>query len=229
MSDSGFYCYTEYGEKFKRMTDEQFGRLIRSVMEYKVTGEVPVIDDLVIGMAFDVVKTDIDKQTETYRKRAEAGRKGGQAYKPTEAEVSKSKQTEANVSEGKPEEQTEAKGDRKEKKRKEKEKRIEIQGGSRGEAPARHRYGAFAHVLLSDHDITSLDAEYGHDKVREAITYLDNYCESNGKTYRNYAQAMRNWVFKALEEKQGRVKPNPFTAFAGQNHYSAEDFAALVN
>lgn len=233
MSDSGFYCYTEYGEKFQRMTDAQFGRLIRSVMQYKATGQVPDIDDLVIGMAFDVVKTDIDKQSEVYKKRAEAGRKGGQAYKPTEAEASKSKQTEANPSEGKPAEQEEAKGDRKEKKRKEKKiLNTDIEGGSRGEenTPSRHRYGAYGHVLLSDHDITALDAEYGHDRVKEAITYLDNYCESNGKTYKNYAQAMRNWVFKAVQEQKSRntAKPNPFTQFQ-QNHYSAEDFAALVS
>lgn len=233
MSDSGFYCYTEYGEKFQRMTDAQLGRLIRSVMEYKATGEVPDIDDLVIGMAFDVVKTDIDKQAEVYRKRAEAGRKGGKAYKPTEAEVSKSKQTEAKVSEDKPAEQEEAKGDRKEKKRKEKKiLNTDIEGGSRGEenAPSRHRYGGYGHVLLSDHDITALDAEYGHDRVKEAITYLDNYCESNGKTYKNYAQAMRNWVFKAVQEQKsrGQAKQNAFLQFP-QNHYSAEDFAALVS
>ena len=232
MSDSGFYCYTDYADKFKRLSDEQFGRLIRSVMEYKTTGETPDIDDLVVGMAFDVIKMDVDLQSERYRKRAEAGKKGGQAYKPTEAEVSKSKQTEAKESEENPTEQEEAKPYKKEKEKEKEKKNKNIQGGSRGEekAPSRHRYGGYGHVLLSDHDITALDAEYGHDQVREAITYLDNYCESNGKTYKNYAQAMRNWVFRAVQEQKcmGQAKQNAFLQFP-QNHYSAEDFAALVS
>ena len=83
MNDTGFYFFTQYQEKFKRLSDAQFGRLMRFLLDYKATGVDPDIDDVVIGMAFDVVKADIDHQAETYRKRAEAGKKGGKAYKPT--------------------------------------------------------------------------------------------------------------------------------------------------
>ena len=118
MNGNGFYLYVEYGEKFRRMSDSQLGALIRALMEYKTTGEAPEIEDLAVGIAFDIVRADIDKQAEAYRKKQEAGAKGGSRSKQTEAEASKPKQTEANVSTTK---QTEANGTNKNKKENKKE------------------------------------------------------------------------------------------------------------
>ena len=105
MNDAGFYLYIDYIDKLKRLTDEQVGKLIRALLEYKATGNEPDIDDSAVGIAFDVIRVDIDKQAEKYQKRAEAGRKGGS--KQTEVEESIEKQNEANGSNAK---QTEANG-----------------------------------------------------------------------------------------------------------------------
>lgn len=122
MNGNGFYLYVEYGEKFRRMSDSQLGALVRALMEYKTTGEAPEIEELAVGIAFDIVRADIDKQAEAYRKKQEAGAKGGSTRKQTEANGSTTKQTEAEASKPK---QTEANGTNKNKKENKKEKEIE--------------------------------------------------------------------------------------------------------
>lgn len=121
MNDTGFFLFVEYKDKFRRLSDAQLGQLIRVLLEYKMTGEEPEIEDIAVGMAFDVVRLDIDKQAENYRKRAEAGRKGGQSQIQEEATESNAKQTEANES---IEKQNEANESIKKENKKEKEKYI---------------------------------------------------------------------------------------------------------
>jgi hypothetical protein len=121
--NNGFYLFVEYGEKFRRLSDAQLGHLIRSLMDYKVTGNVPEIDDLAVGLAFDIVRADIDKQAEAYRKKQEAGAKGGSGRKQTEADGSTTKQTEAESSKPK---QTKANGTNKKEKENKKENEKDI-------------------------------------------------------------------------------------------------------
>lgn len=105
MNNSGFVLFTEYREKTKRLSDEQFGKLLRYLFEYKATLEEPDIDDLAVGIAFDFIRCDIDRQNDNYEKKVSAGRKGGEAKakanaeKHTLAEHSTSKQNLAEVSE----------------------------------------------------------------------------------------------------------------------------------
>ena len=88
MNNNGFVIYTEYREKTKRLSDEQFGKLLRYLFEYKETLEEPVIDDPAVGIAFDFIRCDIDRQNDNYEKKVNAGRKGGEA----KAEASTKKQ-----------------------------------------------------------------------------------------------------------------------------------------
>lgn len=82
MKDS-MIVYATYLEKFRRLSDQQFGCLMRAAMEYQMTGEVPSIDDMAVSVAFDIVKYDLDvnrqKYDEVCEKRREAGAKGGLA------------------------------------------------------------------------------------------------------------------------------------------------------
>ena len=90
-----FVLYTDYTEKFKALSDAQFGKLIRGLCEYITTEERPDFDELVISMAFDVAKVDLDRNKQKYdeicEKRKEAGRRGGIA------KATKGKQSLANV------------------------------------------------------------------------------------------------------------------------------------
>ena len=69
--------YLDYLEKFKRLSDEQFGQLIRFAMAYQLTEEIPDIDDPFLAFAFDSVKCSIDDNNVKYDAKIEARRAAG--------------------------------------------------------------------------------------------------------------------------------------------------------
>lgn len=85
MRDS-LLIYTAYADKFQKLTDEQFGKLIRLMLHYQQAGNVPEIEDGAVALAFDVVKYDIDKNAEKYdrivERNRENGKKGGRPKNP---------------------------------------------------------------------------------------------------------------------------------------------------
>lgn len=103
MKDS-MVIYTAYIDKFVKLSDAQFGKLMRLLLQYQKDGTLPEIDDFTVSLAFDVARYDIDKNTQKYcdviAKRREAGSKGGKASaskaKQKVANGSKAKQTIAN-------------------------------------------------------------------------------------------------------------------------------------
>ena len=73
--------YLDFLEKFKRLSDAQFGKLIRLGIEYQKTGIEPDIQDPILALAFDSFKVCIDENNIKYDAKVEArraaGRKGG--------------------------------------------------------------------------------------------------------------------------------------------------------
>ncbi len=84
MKDS-LLLFTVYQDKFKRLNDSQFGRLIRDLMAYQSDGVIPTYDDLALSMAFDVMRADVDAVNARYdakcAKMRENGSKGGRPKK----------------------------------------------------------------------------------------------------------------------------------------------------
>lgn len=74
----------------------------------------------------------------------------------------------------------------------------------------KHKYGAYAHVLLSDKELDRLNTEYGVNKTQKAITYLDEAIEMKGYKYKNHNLALRKWVFDAIGKKQSRQSTTDF-------------------
>lgn len=56
--------FTSYADKFKKLTDEQLGRLWRMIFAYQREEEVPDFGDPVLDIAFDVIKSDLDANNE---------------------------------------------------------------------------------------------------------------------------------------------------------------------
>lgn len=77
--------YTNFIDKFERLSDEQFGMLIRAILEYQSTGEIPEITDSIVALSFDTVKPDIDRNNQKYEDMCERnrinGKKGGRPKK----------------------------------------------------------------------------------------------------------------------------------------------------
>ena len=69
-------------------------------------------------------------------------------------------------------------------------------------------YGEYRHVRLTEAEWDKLCNEYGNEKTREAIKYLDEYIEMKGYKAKSHYLALRKWVFKAVKEDQERNKPH---------------------
>ena len=65
--------------------------------------------------------------------------------------------------------------------------------------PIRHKYGEYKNVLLSDEQMEKLKIEFPND-YQERIERLSEYCESSGKTYKNYLATIRSWAKKEKSE-----------------------------
>lgn len=71
---------------------------------------------------------------------------------------------------------------------------------------ARHKYGTYKNVLLSDEDMDKLKAEFSSD-YEERIERVSEYCEQTGKTYKNYLATIRAWSRKEVNANVATAKP----------------------
>ena len=89
MDKSSFLIYLDYQEQFDLLTDEEAGRLIKAIIKYEKTGEIPKLDGM-LKMAFSFIKTQLDRDREKYNKKCEKnkenGRKGGRPKKEQKQE-----------------------------------------------------------------------------------------------------------------------------------------------
>ena len=77
MEKQSFLIYLDYKEQFELLSDEQLGKLIRYLMSYEETGEVPQISDGVVNMAFYFIKSQLDRDREKYNKKCEQNKENG--------------------------------------------------------------------------------------------------------------------------------------------------------
>ncbi|MBE6754497.1 MAG: hypothetical protein E7559_09170 [Ruminococcaceae bacterium] len=96
---ASFVVYTDWREHINRLTAEERGMLFSAMFDYIVDGTEPHISPCA-DMAFSFISAQLDRDSEKYettrRKRAEAGRKGGEASAANAANASFAKQTAAN-------------------------------------------------------------------------------------------------------------------------------------
>jgi predicted phage replisome organizer len=90
-------------------------------------------------------------------------------------------------------------------KRLEKEKEREIERASATARPARHKYGEYKNVLLSDNELEKIKQEYPDWEKR--IETLSGYIASTGKTYKSHYATIRNWA-RRDQEKQKKEPVN---------------------
>ena len=84
MAASYLKLFVDSLEKYKKLNDSEFGRLVRAALRYKATGAEP--DDLGReALLWDGMRLDIDRDAEKYERtvaaRSEAGKKGGRPKK----------------------------------------------------------------------------------------------------------------------------------------------------
>ena len=65
---------------------------------------------------------------------------------------------------------------------------------------AKHRYGEYQNVLLSDDELETLKAEYPSD-WQARINRLSEYMATTGKKYKNHLATIRSWARRDAEKK----------------------------
>lgn len=68
---------------------------------------------------------------------------------------------------------------------------------------AKKAYGEFKNVLLTDEELEKLRAD--HTDADEAIEFLSRYIERKGYKSKSHYLCILEWVFKALEERRGKI------------------------
>ena len=74
-NNDSFIFYTAYIEKFQKLTAEQFRELVTAMSHYIKTGEISNFTARELELAFDVVKYDLDRNSEKYEKKCETNSK----------------------------------------------------------------------------------------------------------------------------------------------------------
>lgn len=192
MNDNAFVFYLEYESQLSRLSDEQLGKLIRAIIEYKKTGEPCDSGDIAVDLSFDFIKVDIDKQAENYRKKADAGRLGGSKNKQNEANESNAKQNEAN----------ESKSNHKKEKEKEIEKDIEKESSPKGE----QKKERMARPTVEE--VSAYCRERGN--TVDAQHFVDFY---QSKGWKVGTQPMKDWR-ACVRTWEQREKPRAANRFA---------------
>lgn len=188
-------------EKYEALNDTEFGRLVRAGLRYKATGEQT--DNMGReALVWPGMRLDIDRDNEAYNEtvasRSEAGKKGAMARWQKDGKNSKCHLPYGKNGQDKEEDKDKEKDQDKEKESIEKK-------ADKPPQPARHRYGQYANVLLSDEDLDKLRNEFPDWQAR--VERLSEYIASTGKSYKNHLATIRTWARKDAEQARQPQTP----------------------
>lgn len=86
--------YYDYKSHFDFLTDEQLGRLIRSMLEYEVDGIYPEFDEPILKMTFSFIRSNLDRDREKWVKMCKTNKEnGGKGGRPRQQNEQQEKQT----------------------------------------------------------------------------------------------------------------------------------------
>ena len=195
----GFIMFLSFADIIQELTDEEAGRLLKAIMQHEGGEEVDLGNDRLLKVAYKAITSDIDRQDEKWEKtryaRSEAGKLGGAPKGNKNASKNKQEQTKTNKNkQNKHEVEVEVEV--------EVEEEVEKKKKSGQAAPVRHHFGANGKVLLTDDDLEKLYEAHGQEDTMAAIEIMDGYLTANGRSYKNYRQALENWAYRAVEEKK---------------------------
>ena len=76
---------------------------------------------------------------------------------------------------------------------------IELLGEPSGSKPAKHKYGEYNNVLLTDEELEKLNNEFVD--LDERIERLSEYIASKGTKYKSHYATIKSWARKETEQK----------------------------
>ena len=216
----------EYLEEMSALSDEEFGRLIRALLQYSATGQMPELTGAE-RILLPRVKMQEDRYRANYAElseaRSEAGKKGAQAksgkVKQTQANAGKRKQAQAKHSNT----ETETNTDISPSYRKE-------DSGARVKEAKEPKVQWAENVTMTNSEHEKLLAAHGPADTERLIEILDNYKGATGKKYASDYRAILSWVVDRLAEEKGKsqTKKPDIRNNGTPGDYEAEALAKLL-
>lgn len=182
----------EYLEEMDVLSDAEYGRLIRALQEYSMSGQEPELNGTE-KVYWKRVRNRENRYREGFEDQDRA--KSERALKAANARWSNAKDANActsiasNAKNAKTKTNTETKT----------KANTETKRDRAHDAPTRHRYGEYKNVLLSDLELEKLKSEFPDD-WQERIERLSGYIASSGKKYKSHLATIRNWARKDKEK-----------------------------
>lgn len=202
MAKNNFLLSDEWESMFTALPDEKAGQLIKAAFKYHA-GEEASIDDPVLDAVLCMVKAKIDENEKKY---AEICQKRAEAAK---AKDSKSEQKQANATNDEqvtPDNEYDNDSDSDN----DSEYVLNTKQTGLKKKHIKHKYGEYKHVLLTDDEYQRLCSEHGELVIQKAIQVVDEYCQTSGKTYKDYNLVLRKWGIERAkngDRQKGRDSP----------------------
>ncbi len=185
----------EYLEEMDVLSDAEYGRLIRALQKYSMSGQEPELNGTE-KVYWKRVRNRENRYREGFEDQDRA--KSERALKAANARWSNAKDANAcasitsNARNAKTKANTETKT----------KANTETKRDKAHDAPTRHRYGEYENVLLTDDELEKLKNEFPAD-WQDRIERLSGYIASSGKKYKSHLATIRNWA-RGDEEKTAK-------------------------
>ena len=182
-----FVLYTDVHFTVQKLTDEQAGKLFKHILSY-VNDENPVIDDLILQIAFEPIKQSLKRDLKRYEAMClknringvKGGRPKGKAKKPNGLIKNPNN---PNGPDSDSDSDSDSDNDRRRKKK--------------------NKYSDF--VSLTEKEYQKLIEGHGEKNTQLFIEILNNYKGSTGKRYKSDYLTILNWVIDKAK-KEGKYK-----------------------
>jgi hypothetical protein len=172
-----FILYSDIYFTVAKLKDEQAGKLFKHILGY-VNDENPVMDDVIIEIAFEPIKQALKRDLRKYEiirdKRSLAGKASADKRQQVLTSVDSSKQV-STVNDS------------------------VIVNDNVNDKVKKFKYSEF--VSMTDEDYQKLISEHGEKNTNIFIEILNNYKGSSGKKYKSDYLTILNWVIDDAKKK----------------------------
>lgn len=212
--------FPELEQTTRRLSDEQFGILMRAVWAYRFRGEVYSGDDVAIDIAFQFVASQVDRSEDTKASRSKAANARWEAEKSTSECIdmqNDAKQMQSDTPfHSIPIQSIPIHSIPKE------EEAAQPPPPPAPPKPARKSYGRFGWVKLTDEEYNRLLNDLGEANVKRCIAYVDESAQTTGNKnkWRDWNLVIRKcqregWGMKNQSKIQQTSTGNPFLDMLG--------------
>ena len=210
MNNSYLKLFVDCLEKYQKLNDTEFGRLIRAAISYKATGvEVELTGRE--NLLWDGMKLDIDRDNERYEQisktNSENGKKGGRPKKADESENNRTVFSESEKSQDKDKEKEEDK---------DKEKDKERECGADAPAPQKK----FVPPTIDEVKDYCAEKKYERVSAETFVAYYESVGWKVGKNkMQNWRGAIAGWESRE-RERVGMPQPPKTKTAEAQKSFS---------